>query len=96
MIIISNPHDKASRDFVAAYGEGHTIIEMADCLEIYPAIPGGPCVPVHIPAYRDPETGADVAAYDWVYPFPVTMAEVEEFIAMVDQRAIDNPYGGPV
>lgn len=102
MIIISNPHDQTSREFVAAYGEGHTILEMADCLEIYPAIPGGPCVPVHIPAYREPEQvidgltvpAYDVEAYDWIYAFPATMQEVIDFAAMAEQRAIDHPYGG--
>ncbi len=96
MIIINNPHDLASRRFVLEHGEGHTILDMADALDLYPAIPGGPCVPVHISAYRDPETGGDIKGYDWIYAFPADLAEVVEFIAMVDQRAIDNPYGGPV
>lgn len=27
MIILHNPHDKTSRDFVAAHGAGHTVID---------------------------------------------------------------------
>lgn len=94
MIIISNPHDLASRRFVLEHGEGHTILEMPDALELYPRIPGGPCVPVHVPAYRDPDTGADVEEAEAIYAFPADLAEVEAFIAAAEQRAIDHPYGG--
>jgi hypothetical protein len=94
MIIINQPHDKTSRDFVLEHGEGHTILDCPDCLTLYQAIPGGPCVVVPIPAYRDPTSGQDVAAFEYVYPFPATMAEVDAFVTSVEQRAIDHPYGG--
>jgi hypothetical protein len=49
---------------------------------------------VLVPAYRDPDTGMDVEAYDHVYAFPADMGEVDAFVEMVQTRAAEHPYGG--
>jgi len=68
MIILHNPLDKDSRDFVAAYGAEHTILEYPACVARYPRISAFPSVIVSETATahfvcRKPETWQDVDDY---------------------------------
>lgn len=68
MIILHNPLDKASRDFVAAHGAGHEIMEYPDCVQKYPYISAFPSVVV-----------AETATEHYICRQPVNWADVEEF-----------------
>jgi hypothetical protein len=60
-----------------------------------------PSVLVHVPAYRetestDPATGEtvparNIGAHDELLRCPADLAEVEAYVAMVEQRAVDQP-----
>ena len=60
MIILHNPLDKASRDFVAAYGEGHEIFEYPECVARVPYISAFPSVIYEGRICRLPQSWADV------------------------------------
>jgi hypothetical protein len=44
MIILHNPHDKASRDFVDQHGAGMQVLEYPDCIQQFPQISAFPSV----------------------------------------------------
>jgi len=70
MIILHNPLDKASRDFVAAHGAGNEIMEYPDCVQRYPYISAFPSVVV-----------AEFNDAHYVCRQPQNWADVESFIA---------------
>ena len=55
MIILHNPFDKQSRDFIDRYGRGNQIIEYPECVTYYPRISKFPAVVIIIPEHRIPE-----------------------------------------
>jgi hypothetical protein len=68
MIILHNPLDKVSRDFVASHGAGHTILEYPDCVQRYPYISAFPSVVV-----------AETATEHYICRQPQNWIDVEEF-----------------
>lgn len=68
MIILHNPLDKASRDFVAAHGAGHEVLEYPDCVQRYPYISAFPSVVV-----------AETATEHYICRQPKNWADVELF-----------------
>lgn len=100
MIILHSPFDKASRDFVEAYGEGHTVLEYPECVNQFPNISAFPSVVIEVPAYKTEDTvgeneefspGINIPNYTELLRCPANWQEVEDYISMVNQRAIDSP-----
>jgi hypothetical protein len=95
MIILHNQEDKASRDFVAAYGAEHTVLLYPACLEHYPRVSGFPSVVIDVPDYVQPaiidEQGISPAefidAHQELVRCPTTWADVEAVIAKYNQLA---------
>lgn len=66
-IILHNPHDRLSREFVNTYKEGNTVLNYPECVQSFPYISAFPSVVVDlpektileytIPETNDPETG---------------------------------------
>lgn len=52
MIILHNPHDKDSRDFVEKYGQDNIILEYPECIETYPYTSAFPSVIINVPGYN--------------------------------------------
>lgn len=71
MIILHNPHDKLSRDFVAAHGAGHTVIDW-----YAPHDYAGPA-PSAFPSVVD----MDAEGGPIIVRLPVDMADAEAQIA---------------
>lgn len=86
MIILHNRHDQASRDFVAAHGDGHTIVDW------YADEP---------PAYAGPSPSAFPSVVDMdaeggpiIVRAPESMAAAEIAIAAeIERRAAPPPEG---
>lgn len=96
MIIIHNPADKQSRDFVEQYGEGCDIIEYADGFALYPNVSAFPSIPIFVPEYSirikeaDQEITIQVPEHEELYRCPATLQEVLDYIAMVEARAVNS------
>lgn len=74
MIILHNPLDKASRDFVASYGAGHEVLEYPDCVQRYPYISAFPSVVV-----------AESIDSHYICRQPTTWQEVENYrLSIID------------
>lgn len=55
MIILHSEHDKASREFVSLYGEGHTVLNYQESIQNYSNISAFPSVVINVPAHIVPE-----------------------------------------
>lgn len=92
MIILHNPHDKISREFVENYGQNCQILEYPECLNTFPNISAFPSVVLDIPDHIvdkqiiDPpldEAGNPITDIDGN---PIQPIEIEEHIVEAYQE----------
>lgn len=95
MIVLHNPLERQSRDFVELYCEGHTVLEYPDCVEQYPAIRAFPSVVLPLPERFVPRetlvttADGDTTELHWWWTSPVPdfqfqpddWADVEDTVA---------------
>lgn len=80
MVILHNPLDKDSREFVAKYGAGHTILEYPDCVQKYPYISCFPSVVV-----------AEYTNAHYICAAPKTWQDVEAYrLSLIDDITFDE------
>lgn len=93
MIILHNPHDKVSREFVEAKRPGDEVLLYPECVSTYPNISSFPSVVLNVPKHKVVEdldgeqTETIVEAYTGVFPVS-TWAEVEEKLAFFEANKI--------
>ncbi len=91
MIILHNPEDKASRDFVEQHGSGHTVLSYPDCVAQYPYISAFPSVVVDVPATLAVDeagqpTSEVIPAHYELVRMPETWSDVDAYLTEVTAR----------
>lgn len=91
MIILNNPLDKASRDFVSQYGAEHTVLQYPECVDQYPYISAFPSVVVDVPDtcaidLDGNPTAEIIPAHYELVRLPATWDDVDAYLAEVTAR----------
>ena len=87
VIILHQPEDARSRDFVAQCPDDWEVREYPDCVADFPVISAYPTAVVTVPAHYDPILGSNVPAQDVMLRLPLSMGMVTDFINQVDAWA---------